>query len=116
MKNATDTLFLAKGGCVGNPRQIVVDKLADANFWIHCASGGECSKAATVMAFTVSVDTLDIHLCNKMWDGKVTDGSGGTKTIGSKFIACVIVHEIMHCAGADESAAGAISTSLGWGC
>lgn len=115
MKNASDTLFLAKGDCVGNPRQIVIDKLADANFWIHCASGGECSKTGT-MAFTVAVDTLDIHLCNKMWDGTVKDSTGATMSIGKKFIACVIVHEIMHCAGADESAASAISTSLGWGC
>lgn len=106
MKSTVWNCFHDKGFCVGNPQEIVIDKLDKSSFHIHCeTTGGDCSKKG-VMGYIVGCDTLDIHLCSELTDG----------THSSEEIACVIVHEIMHNAGADESAASAISGALGWLC
>lgn len=106
MKNSAWHCFVDKGDCVGNPQDIVISKLKKSTFHVHCeTSGGSCSKSG-IMGYVVGCDTLDIHLCSELLDGSRS----------SEEIACVIVHEIMHNAGADEDAASAISNSLGWDC
>jgi hypothetical protein len=108
--------FHAKNFCIGNPQTIVTTKLNKAHFNIHCNSHNDCNDSDT-LGYTAGCDTNDIYLCNRLFGGSFVDSHGTTHTVGTAQIACVIVHEIMHTAGADEAAAEAMSWgSLPWSC
>ncbi|HND28763.1 MAG TPA: hypothetical protein PKY30_07600 [Myxococcota bacterium] len=114
-KNSIWFCFHSKNFCIGNPRKIVKSKLSDRRFNIHC---NNCSMQAQGTAgFTSVCDTRDIHICKSILDGTFVNATGIPVSFNTAQIACIIVHEIMHTAGADETAAMAMAEGvLPWNC